>query len=47
LILANDFVPLRPCPKDALQPFEIEKAIGKSLRRDIPEGDYLRACDFD
>jgi sialic acid synthase SpsE len=47
LILANDFVPLRPCPKDALQPFEIEKAIGKSLRRDISEGDYLRVCDFD
>ena len=47
LIMANDFVPLRPCPTDALQPFETEEAIGKSLRRDIAKGDYLRICDVE
>jgi sialic acid synthase SpsE len=47
LISNGDFVPLRPCPKDALQPFEIQKIIGMSLRRDIAEGDYLNIKDIE
>jgi sialic acid synthase SpsE len=45
LISADDFVPLRPCPRDAMQPYEIEKAIGKSLNREIGEGEYLKTGD--
>jgi len=45
IITVNDFVALRPCPKDALEPFELEKVIGKSLTRDLPQGEYLRISD--
>ncbi|MFZ4536852.1 N-acetylneuraminate synthase family protein [Propionivibrio sp.] len=47
LISADDFTPLRPCPRDAMQPYEIEKSIGKSLRREIPEGEYLKTGDVE
>jgi N-acetylneuraminate synthase len=47
LITSGDFAPLRPCPKDALQPFEMQKIIGTSLRRDIVEGDYLKIGDVE
>lgn len=46
-ITTTDFVPLRPCPKGALLLSEIENAIGKKLRRDIPIGDTLRLGDFE
>lgn len=44
-IMAGDFISLRPCPKDAIQPFEIQGIIGRTLRRDIMEGDYLKIGD--
>ena len=47
LIMQGDFVPLRPCPKGALKPYEIEENIGRSLMRDISKGDYLRVCDIE
>jgi N-acetylneuraminate synthase len=47
LIKPDDFVPLRPCPRDALQPYDMQKTISKSLRRDISEGDYLRVGDIE
>ena len=46
LITAGDFVPLRPCPKDAMQPFEIRRLMGMSLKRDIMADDYLRINDI-
>ena len=45
IIAVGDFVPLRPCPEDAVQPFEIERIIGKSLIRDLLQGDYLKISD--
>jgi sialic acid synthase SpsE len=47
LISADDFSPLRPCPRDALQPYEIQKVIGKSLKREIPEGEYIKIGDVE
>ena len=47
VIKEGDFVALRPCPADALTPVEIQTIVGRSLRRDIPAGDYLRAADLD
>ena len=47
VIKAGDFVALRPCPADALTPVEIQNIVGRKLRRDIPEGDYLRASDLE
>jgi len=44
-ILKNDFAPLRPCPLDAILPFE--KIDGKTLKRDIVQGDYLRHTDLE
>lgn len=46
MISIEDFTPLRPCPTDALQPFEYKNVIGKTLRRDILEGDYLKHSDI-
>lgn len=47
VIKAGDFVALRPCPADALTPVEIQAIVGRTLRRDIPAGDYLRAADLE
>jgi sialic acid synthase SpsE len=46
VVTSGDFVALRPCPQDALQPFEVYNIIGKVLKRSIIEGDYLKNCDM-
>jgi sialic acid synthase SpsE len=47
VIRENDFVPLRPCPCDAIPPSEISSIIGTTLRRDFEKGDYLTTRDVD
>ena len=47
VIKEGDFVPLRPCPKDALSPSESRFIVGTILQRDFQKGDYLRAKDID
>jgi sialic acid synthase SpsE len=47
VIRKGDFVALRPCPADALTPVEIQAIVGRTLRRDILAGDYLRASDLE
>ncbi len=44
-ILEDDLVFLRPCPADALPPFQVARILGKAAQRDIPAGDYLREAD--
>ena len=44
LIQEDDFVALRPCPVDAVPPYE--DIIGKSLKRSINKGDYLKRDDI-
>ena len=46
MIQEGDFVPLRPCPNDAIEPSEIHNIIGKKLRRTVPVGEYLRETDL-
>lgn len=38
---------LRPCPNDGIPPFELNKIIGKRLKRDMPAGDHLRWIDIE
>ena len=47
IIQENDFVPLRPCPQDAIPPCEMTSIIGSTLRRDLEKGDYLTTKDID
>jgi len=42
-ILSSDMLtPLRPAPKDSLAPYLEEQILGKTLTRDIEQGDYLK-----
>jgi len=43
----SDLTLLRPCPTDALGPAEIDKVVGKILRRNIVQGDYIKLGDLD
>ena len=46
-ILTEDMViNLRPCPKDALEPWKLKLILGKKVLQDIPAGDYLKASDI-
>ena len=37
---------LRPCPRDALEPWKLNSILGKKVLQDIPAGDYLKAKDI-
>jgi sialic acid synthase SpsE len=41
VITNEDLIMLRPCPKNALPPYEITKVLGKSLSREIKQGDFI------
>lgn len=45
-ITPDDLVPLRPCPRDAVEPHQLEHVVSKRLRRDLNEGDCLRLADI-
>jgi len=45
IIEASDLTMLRPCPEDALAPWELELLIGKKLNRNIQAGDLIRRQD--
>ena len=47
VIKKTDIIPLRPCPEDALPPYEINNIIGRKLKRDVHEGDYFSHQDFE
>lgn len=38
---------LRPCPPDGLPPYEVQKLIGKKIRRDVSVGEHLRWIDLE
>lgn len=46
VIVEGDFVPLRPCPNDAISPSQIQNIIGKKLRKTLSSGEYLREKDL-
>lgn len=42
IIRKDDLEFLRPCPEDALPPYELKKVIGKKLKENIKSGDYIK-----
>jgi len=46
ILKLEDLEVLRPCPVDALPPYEISKIIGKKLVNNISQGDYIRWVDL-
>ena len=47
ILSEEDLIVLRPCPKDAIQPYQLDLVIGKKLKIDLIEGDYLRWKDIE
>lgn len=45
-IVKGDFVPLRPCPVDAVLPYEVETINGKTILNEVQKGDYLRISNL-
>ena len=41
----EDFAPLRPCPKDAMQPWIFNQVLGRKIKRDISKHDYIKSND--
>ena len=41
VIEIHDLTFLRPCPEDAIPPYEIKKILGKKLRQSLNKGEYL------
>ena len=41
-VTKDDLIVLRPCPKDALPPYEFNKVVGRILEEEIQEGDYFK-----
>jgi N-acetylneuraminate synthase len=46
VIESNHLEVLRPCPFDALPPYQLDNVIGKTLLREIPAGEHLRWIDL-
>jgi N-acetylneuraminate synthase len=46
VIKDGDFVPLRPCPRDAISPAEAQALIGRKLSVDFVKGNYVRVSDL-
>ena len=42
IIFEDDLEFLRPCPEDALPPYELEKILNKKLKKNIKSGDYIK-----
>jgi len=38
---------LRPCPEDALEPWELDNYLGQKLAKDVLPGNYIKASDFE
>lgn len=43
----EDLTVLRPCPADALPPYDLSKIVGKRLRRTMKMGDHLKWSDIE
>jgi N-acetylneuraminate synthase len=46
-LTSADLTVLRPCPKDGLPPYQMDKLIGRKIRRDIDSGEHLRWTDLE
>jgi sialic acid synthase SpsE len=46
VVKAEDLIVLRPCPFDAVQPYQLNSLVGRKLRVTKAEGEHLRLADF-
>ena len=46
LIKKEDFIELRPCPTDAIPPYEINKILGRKVIKELNQGEYLKWKDL-
>lgn len=47
ILLHENLEVLRPCPLDALPPYEMDQVIGKKIRNNLTEGDHIRWIDLE
>ena len=47
MLLESQLEVLRPCPPDAIAPYQLAEVVGRTLRRNIPAGEHLRWTDFE
>ncbi len=47
VLTKDDLIVLRPCPSDALLPFNLDACVGMRVRRNILKGDYLKWIDLE
>ena len=47
VLSSGDLEALRPAPLDAIMPFDLQKAIGRTLNRSVAQGDYPKWTDLD
>lgn len=45
-VQAADLTFLRPCPADAIAPYDVQSLIGRVVTRDIPAGEHLKWSDL-
>jgi len=46
VLAEGDLEPLRPAPSDAVMPFRMREALGRTLGRALPRGEYLKWTDL-
>ena len=46
ILKKSNLICLRPCPNDAIQPYDIKKVIGKKINKDLFKHDYLKWKDL-
>lgn len=46
IIERQHLIVLRPCPQDAIPPYQISEIIGKEIRRDMLSGEYIKWIDL-
>lgn len=46
VVAKRDLEALRPAPAGAIAPFQLHEVVGKTLTRDVPEGDYPKWSDL-
>lgn len=46
-LIDNDLILLRPCPHDAIPPYDLDKVLGRGILKSMKKGDYLRWSDLE
>ena len=47
VVVESQLEVLRPCPADAIAPYQLADVVGRTLRREVPAGEHLRWIDFE